>query len=101
MANEPAVAEVREKLSTIVKLLAAQVAPDLTIAQRAPLLDRLGVDYETIAAVCGTTYDVVRVRVGEARRAEGRGARQGPNRTKAPAETKQPAEAQPASEVKV
>ena len=55
MANEPAVQEVREKLSAIVKLLAAQVAPDLTIAQRAPLLDRLGVDYETIAAVCGTT----------------------------------------------
>jgi hypothetical protein len=101
MANEPAVEEVREKLLTIVKLLAAQVAPDLTIAQRAPLLDRLGVDYETIATVCGTTYDVVRVRVGEARRAEGRGARQGANRAKAPAETKEPAEAQPASEVKV
>jgi len=101
MANELAVEEVRETLSTIVKLLAAQVAPDLTIAQRAPLLDRLGVDYDAIAAVCGTTTNVVRVRVGEARRAEGRGARQSGGRAKGPTETKGPAEAKPASEVKV
>ena len=100
MANELAVEEVREKLSTMVKLLAAQVGPDLTIAQRAPLLDRLGVDYETIAAVCGTTPNVVRVRVGEARRAEGRGARQGA-KAKGPVEAPAPTEAQPASEVKV
>ena len=41
MANELAVDEVRETLSTIVKLLAAQVGPELPIKQRAPLLDDL------------------------------------------------------------
>jgi len=95
MANELAVDEVRETLSTIVKLLAAQVGPELPIKQRAPLLDRLGVDYDAIAAVCGTTTNVVRVRVGEARRAESRGARQNASRAKGQTETK------PATEVNV
>ncbi len=50
------------------------------MAERAPLLDRLGVDRHVIAAVCGTTPEVVSVRLAEARR-----ARRNSGGTKAPA----------------
>jgi hypothetical protein len=94
MQNDPAVEEVRKTLGTIVKLLAAQVKPDLPMTQRAPLLDRLGVDYEAIAAVCSTTPNVVRARVAEARKAAaGRTSKKGGNHAKASAETQPRAEA--------
>jgi uncharacterized protein YpuA (DUF1002 family) len=69
MTDEQVIAEVREALETITRLLAAQVGADLSVAERAPLLHRLGVDRATIAAVCNTTPDVVSVRVAESRRA--------------------------------
>ncbi len=80
MTDEKVVAEVRETLSTIKRLLAAQVGVDLRVAERAPLLHRLGVDRSTIAAVCNTTPEVVSVRVAEARRPR-------PTRTRAHART--------------
>src|SRR5437667_3176488 len=53
MASERDVAEIKESLATITRLLAAQIGPDLKVAERAPLLHRLGVDRHAIAAVCG------------------------------------------------
>ena len=85
MTSERDVAEIRESLATITKLLAAQVGADLKIAERAPLLARLGVAKNAIAAVCDTTPEVVRVRVGEARRG-GRVRRRGTNGGKARSE---------------
>ncbi len=85
MTDERTINEVRDALATIKRLLAAQVGSDLTIAERAPLLHRLGVDRSTIAAVCNTTENVVSVRVAESRRG-GRGARRNSGGTKAPAE---------------
>jgi len=83
MTDERTINEVRETLATIKRLLAAQVGSDLTIAERAPLLHRLGVDRATIAAVCNTTENVVSVRVAESRRV-GRGARRHSGSAKAP-----------------
>ena len=60
--------EVQEALTTITRLLAAQVGADLNLAERAPLLHRLGVDRATIALVCNTTPASVSVRVAESRR---------------------------------
>ncbi len=80
MATDKEVAEIKEALGTITRLLAAQVGPGLKVAERAPLLDRLGVDRHVIAAVCGTTPEVVSVRLAEARR-----ARRNSGGTKAPA----------------
>ncbi len=74
MTSEKDVAEIKESLATITRLLAAQIGPDMKVAERAPLLDRLGVDRHVIAAVCGTNADVVSVRLAEARRGR-RGAR--------------------------
>lgn len=74
MANDPVVEEIRDALATIKRLLAAQVGVGQTIAERAPQLHRLGVDRSTIAAVCGTTPEVISVRLAEAKRG-GRGAR--------------------------
>jgi hypothetical protein len=89
MPNEPVVEEVRKTLGTIVKLLAAQIGPDLKVAERAPLLDRLGVDRHAIAAVCGTTPEVVSVRLAESRRGKG-GARRATGSAKQAPGTKAP-----------
>ncbi len=68
MTDGQQVTELREALATITRLLAAQVGADLTLAERAPLLHRLGVDRATIAVVCNTTPGSVSVRVAESRR---------------------------------
>jgi len=67
MANE---LEVKQVLTTITRLLAAQVGTNLKLAERAALLDRLGVDRGTIALVCNITEPAVRARVSEVRRAD-------------------------------
>ena len=85
MTSDKDVAEIKESLATITRLLAARVGPDLKVAERAPLLDRLGVDRHVIAAVCGTTPEVVSVRLAEARRGR-RGARRTSGGTRAPVE---------------
>ena len=85
MTSEKDVAEIKESLATITRLLAAQIGPDLKVAERAPLLDRLGVDRHAIAAVCQTNAEVVSVRLAEARRGR-RGARRSSGGTRAPVE---------------
>jgi len=78
MTNEQ---EVRAALARITRLLAAQVGSDLKVTERAPLLHRLGVDRATIAVVCGTSPEVVSVRVAESRRGAG-GSRRTASQTK-------------------
>ena len=70
MAQENEVAEFRQLLATVIRLLAAQVSPSLPISERAPLLAGLGLDRNAIAAVCRTTPDVISVRLAEAKRGE-------------------------------
>jgi hypothetical protein len=61
-----------EKLDLIIRLLAANVGPALSVAERAPMLRRLGLDLATIAVVCNTTTNSVSVRLAEARRRNGK-----------------------------
>ncbi len=76
--------EVRAALATITRLLAAQVGSNLSVTERASLLHRLGVDRATIATECGTSPEVVSVRVAESQRG-GRGPRRTSNQTRATA----------------
>ena len=62
------VSELSAKLDVLVCLAAAQVGKELSLAERAPLLSRLGLDRNQIARVCDTRADVVSVRLAEARR---------------------------------
>ncbi len=74
MASDKEVAEIKEALGTITRLLAAQIGAELKVAERAPLLPRLGLQRNAIAGVCGTNPEVVSVRLAESRR-EGRKGR--------------------------
>lgn len=60
---------IRQELTTITKLLGAQVGSDLKMPERAPLLKRLGLSNNAIADVCNSNPNVVSVRLAEARRA--------------------------------
>ena len=60
--------ELHEKLDTIIRLLAANIGTTLPVAERAPVLNRLGLDRGTIASVCNTTPAAVSVRLAEAKR---------------------------------
>jgi len=85
MKDERVVTELRDELTTIKRLVAALVGPELKLAERAPLLHRLGVDRATIAVVCNTTPETVSVRVAESRRG-GRGTRRAANHANATTE---------------
>jgi len=77
--QEAAMASIEEKLDLIVRLLAANVGPSLSVAERAPILRRLGLDLNTIAMVCNTTANSVSVRLAEAKR---KTAKRGPAKRK-------------------
>jgi len=66
------VSELAAKLDVLLCVAAAQVGKELSLAERAPLLSRLGLDRNQIARVCDTSADVVSVRLAEARRKTGR-----------------------------
>ena len=59
---------IRQELTTISRLLGAQVGSDLKMAERAPLLKRLGLTNNAIADVCNSNPNVVSVRLAESRR---------------------------------
>lgn len=48
------------KLDAIIRLLAAPIVQGKPISEAAPILAALGLDNSTIAAICGTTQNVVR-----------------------------------------
>jgi len=65
---EPTLADIREKLDILIKLLASLVGNGLPLGERAPLLQRTGLNRNEIAAVCNTTAEAVSVRLAEAKR---------------------------------
>jgi hypothetical protein len=67
-------AELNRQIGVLIALTAAQVGPAMSLAERAPLLHRLGLDRVEIARVCGATPEVVSVRLAEAKRKRGRSA---------------------------
>lgn len=66
--SQDAFEELRSKLDVLISVTAAQVGRELSLAERAPLLDRLGLDRHQIARVCDTSAEVVSVRLAESRR---------------------------------
>ncbi len=56
------------RLDAIVRLLAAPMIQDRPIAESAPMLSQLGLDNNTIAAVCNTSPSVIRTALLRARK---------------------------------
>jgi hypothetical protein len=63
-------AAVLDKLTIIT---ASKHIDDLPLGERVPILHRLGLDRNQIARVCGTTAEVVSVRLAESKRKKIRG----------------------------
>jgi DNA-directed RNA polymerase specialized sigma24 family protein len=57
-----------EKLDTLIRLLGMTIGVGLPTAERAPMLQRAGLDRSAIAAVCGASVEAVSVRLAEAKR---------------------------------
>jgi hypothetical protein len=69
MTNDvDAISEIGRKLDILIRLVAMQVGSELSVAVRAPLLSRAGLDRSLIASVCNTTPGAVSVRLAEAKR---------------------------------
>jgi hypothetical protein len=60
--------EIDRKLDILISLLAYQVAGEMTVAEGAPILRRLGMNPTEIAAVFGSTTGAVQTRIKEARK---------------------------------
>ncbi len=57
------------------RLLAMTLVKEMTISDAAALLSRAGMERQEIARVCGTTPDVISVRLAERKRPKGARAR--------------------------
>ena len=60
--------EVERKLDILIRLVASTVGTGLSVGERAPMLQRAGLDRNSIAAVCNTTPASVSVRLTEAKK---------------------------------
>jgi len=56
------------KLDVLIRLLGMGIGTDLSLAERAPLLQRAGLDRGAIAAICGASVEAISVRLAEAKR---------------------------------
>ena len=68
MGNDDSLADVNRKLDVLLKLLAYQTVGKMTLTEGAPLLRRLGFTSSEIAAIYGSTTNVVSVRLAEAKK---------------------------------
>ena len=66
--NNEAIYDISQKLDVLIRLIASGVGADLSIAERAPLLSRSGLSRHDIAYVCGTSPELISVRLAEAKR---------------------------------
>jgi hypothetical protein len=57
-----------KKIDVLIRLLAMTVGIGLPTAERAPMLQRAGLDRTAIAAVCNSTASAISVRLAEAKR---------------------------------
>lgn len=55
-------------MNLVANLIAYQIAGSMTVAQGAPLLDRLGMEPSEIAKVLDSTPNAVSARIGEAKK---------------------------------
>jgi hypothetical protein len=68
MSNDNNLDDVNRKLDVLIKLLAYQTVGKMTLTEGAPLLRRLGFTPSEIAAIYGSTTNVVSVRLAEAKK---------------------------------
>lgn len=68
MSNEKDLNEVNRKLDILLKLMAYQTVGKMTLTEGAPLLRRLGFTPSEIAAIYGSSQNVVNVRLAEAKK---------------------------------
>lgn len=82
--DKKALSGIEQRMDAIICLLAAPIVNGKTLAETVPVLSRLGLDRNQIAAVCNTTPETVSVRLAEAKR-----RRQSPRRRPPSAASKQ------------
>lgn len=70
-SDEATLANIDRKLDILIRLLASSVGNGLSLVERAPLLQRAGLDRNAIAAVCNSSPEAVSVRLAEAKRKKG------------------------------
>lgn len=66
--NHSDIEKLTEQLDVLTTVMASLVRPDLPLRERAPLLSGLGLNRNQIARVCGTSPEVISVRLAEAKR---------------------------------
>jgi hypothetical protein len=65
------------KLDTLIRLLGMSTGVGLSTAERAPMLQRAGMDRASIAAVCDASVEAISVRLAEAKRKKSSKKRKG------------------------
>lgn len=70
-SDEVRLKDIDTKLDILIRLLASTIGSGLSLAERAPMLQRAGLDRNVIAAVCNSTPEAVSVRLAEAKRKKG------------------------------
>jgi hypothetical protein len=69
----------KKMMDVLTVVTAAGIGDHLPLRERAPLLHGLGLDRTQIARVCGTSPEVVSVRLAEAKRVGKKGGKKGAN----------------------
>ena len=67
-SDEERWAKLNNKLDTLIRLLGMTVGVGLSTAERAPMLQRAGLDRNAIADICDASVDAISVRLAEAKR---------------------------------
>jgi hypothetical protein len=67
-SDDESLKTLQNKLDTLIRLLGMTVGVGLPTAERAPMLQRAGLDRSAIAAVCGASVEAISVRLAEAKR---------------------------------
>jgi hypothetical protein len=60
--------KLNNRLDTLIRLLGMTVGVGLSTAERAPMLQRAGLDRNAIADICDASVDAISVRLAEAKR---------------------------------
>ena len=70
MPEDGALARIEKRMDLVVRLLAARLIDGKSKNEAILILGRLGLDYDTVASLSGTTRNAVRARLSEIRRSK-------------------------------
>ncbi len=68
MTKDSVLDDINRKMDTLLQLIAYQIVEKRTLSEGAPLLRRLGFTPSEIAAIYGSTANVISVRLAEAKK---------------------------------